>query len=104
MDIYLISPENDTVELSTDNGGSGADMINVSFANNTGNDITLQTSGIIPGVYNPEEGGGFSKLIGSNPNGLWRLIIVDDASSDYGVLHKATMSFKNDNPAISLEQ
>ncbi|GEM_PF-3403918 len=102
LDIYLISPENDTVELSTDNGGLGDDMINVSFAQNTGNDITLQTSGIIPGIYDPEESGGFSKFIGSNPNGLWHLFIVDDGSGDAGILHKATMSFKNDNPVISL--
>jgi len=103
LDIYLISPAGDTVELSTDNGGSGDDMVNVVFSDTSTNDITLQTAGIVSGVYNTEDALGFAGLYdGQNPNGAWSLWITDDVGGDNGVLVSWSMTFVDNSPMPSL--
>jgi subtilisin-like proprotein convertase family protein len=101
LDIYLISPSMDTLEVSTDNGGSGSNMFNVHFVNDNGNDITLQTSSIVSDNYLPEEAIGFKKFYGTNPNGAWHLWILDDIGSDVGTLHAASMEFEA-SPSVDL--
>jgi subtilisin-like proprotein convertase family protein len=99
LDIYLISPAGDTIELSTDNGGAGDDMVNVVFSDTSTNDITLQTSGILPGVYQTEDTLGFAGLYnGQDPNGAWSLYIDDDTGGDDGVLVSWSMTFVDNSP------
>ncbi|TNF24798.1 MAG: T9SS type A sorting domain-containing protein [Bacteroidetes bacterium] len=100
LDIYLISPAGDTIELSTDNGGSGENMFNVVFTDTATNDITLQTAGIIPGFYHPEDTLGFASLYnGQDPNGAWSLWVDDDLGGDDGILVRWSMTFRNNAPA-----
>lgn len=103
LDIYLISPAGDTVELSTDNGGSADNMSNVVFTDTSTNDITLQTSDIMPGYYHTEGSLGFAGLYnGQDPNGEWSLFIKDDAGGDDGTLISWSMSFADHSPTPTI--
>jgi subtilisin-like proprotein convertase family protein len=99
LDIFLISPAGDTVELSTDNGGAGDDIFGLVFTDTATNDITLQTVGILPGYYATEDTTGFAGLYnGQNPNGAWSLFIQDDAGGDDGTLLSWSMTFVDNSP------
>ncbi|MGB0917576.1 MAG: T9SS type A sorting domain-containing protein, partial [Flavobacteriales bacterium] len=99
LDIFLISPAGDTVELSTDNGGAGDNLSNLVFTDTATNDITLQTGDILPGIYHTEDVDGFAGLYdGQDPNGGWSLFIQDDAGGDDGVLHGWSMTFVDNSP------
>ncbi|MCF8276413.1 MAG: T9SS type A sorting domain-containing protein [Flavobacteriales bacterium] len=103
LDIYLISPAGDTVELSTDNGGSLNDMSNVVFSDTSSNDITLQTDDIMPGVYHTEDSLGFAGLYnGQDPNGAWTLFVRDDTGGDEGTLMSWSMTFVDYSPTPEL--
>jgi len=93
LDITLVAPDGTTVELSTDNGGSGANY-GSSCANGTRFDDAAPvrvSAGSAPfaGAYQPE--GLLSALIGkagSAVNGVWTLRVSDDNNySDSGRLH-----------------
>jgi subtilisin-like proprotein convertase family protein len=103
LDIFLISPAGDTLELSTDNGGSADNMSNVVFTDTSDNDITLQTVDIAPGFYAPEDTAGFAGLYnGQDPNGAWYLWIVDDTGGDVGNLLSWSMTFEDNAPVPTL--
>ena len=97
LDISLRAPDGTEVELSTDNGGSGDDYTGTCF-NMSGVDgnITAATAPFT-GTYVPEGNlGTFNN--GQDPNGVWTLIICDDASGDTGTLNSWEITFGN-NPA-----
>jgi subtilisin-like proprotein convertase family protein len=103
LDMFLISPAGDTVELSTDNGGSGDNMVGVVFTDTASSNITSQTAGIAPGYYAVEDTAGFAGLYnGQDPNGGWTLWINDDTGGDNGELVKWSMTFRNNNPSPEL--
>ena len=92
LDIYLESPNGVSVELSTDNGSSGD---NYGDSANCPTDVTTFdmgasgsiTAGSAPfvGSYKPE--GDFNSFNdGSDPNGVWKLRVCDDASGDVGTV------------------
>lgn len=92
LDIYLISPNNVMVELSTDNGGSGDNYGNpancpaqtTTFTMDATTSITVGVSPFI-GSYLPE--GNLNDFHdGSDPNGIWVLRICDDAAGDLGIV------------------
>lgn len=74
LDISLIAPNGSTINLSSDNGGSGSNYINTVF---TASGLISIISGTAPftGNYTPEEP--FSNLSGSAV-GNWTLKVVDD--------------------------
>ena len=88
LDISLISPNGTTVELSTDNGGSGNDYINTVFDSEASN--TIQ-SGSPPftGTFIPE--GDLTALNGENSAGTWTLNVFDDAGGDGGSIDEFTL-------------
>jgi hypothetical protein len=99
IDLYLISPAGDTVELSTDNGGTGDNMFNVVFSDTATNDITLQTDGIADSIYHTEEVDGFASLYdGQDPNGSWSVVAVDDLGGFSGSLLGWSMTFVDNSP------
>lgn len=105
LDMYLISPAGDTVELSTDNGGAADNMVNVVFTDTSSNDITLQTTDILPGYYQTEDSLGFAGLYnGQDPNGAWTLWIQDDAGGDDGEIVSWSMTFQDNSPTPVLTQ
>lgn len=82
MDISLIGPNGMIVDLTSDNGGGGANFTNTTISSAG---VTSITSGSAPftGVFLPE--GTMSNLY-SIPNGDYTFFMVDDAGGDLGVL------------------
>jgi subtilisin-like proprotein convertase family protein len=103
LDIYLISPEGDSLEISTGNGGSGDNMYNVVFTDSVSTSIATQTAGILPGYYTIEDTAGFAALYnGQDPNGPWTLWIDDNVGGDDGQLISWTLTFRDNSPQPQL--
>ncbi|HNB50768.1 MAG TPA: proprotein convertase P-domain-containing protein, partial [Anaerolineales bacterium] len=89
LDIYLISPSGTKVTLTTDNGGANDNV----FDGTTWDDQWVgpsvgdyvYTNNTIALNMSPEEAMG--AFIGENPNGIWKLVIHDDAADDTGTLY-----------------
>lgn len=96
--IWLKSPDNTLVELTSHNGGGDDNYFNTCFTMDASTSIT---NGAPPytGIYLPEGNlGDFNN--GQNPNGLWQLVIVDEYPyADFGDLHHWVLSFSHDAAA-----
>ena len=93
LDIYLISPFGETVEIMTDKGDSVA-IVNMDLIfSDAGAPLPPDGDPLTPGVYAPEAGSGdFSKYNGSSGGtDAWELIIIDDSSDDQGNLVSYTL-------------
>lgn len=88
VDLTLRSPNNTTIELSTDNGSSGDHFTNTHFTDDA---ATAITDGVPPynGSYQPEQP--FSGFNGGPANGNWLLTATDDLSGIAGNLHEFTL-------------
>ncbi len=87
LDVWLVSPyEEMTVTLFTDVGSSGQNFQDTLLDDQATTPIGNGTAPFI-GSYIPQEP--LSAFNGLNPNGIWQLIVIDDASGDYGRLFKA---------------
>ncbi len=75
LDIYLISPGGQFLELSTDNGGSGDNYTNTCFTPVAVSEIA---NGNAPFSGNFSPDGDWSELAGSASNGQWKLQVTDD--------------------------
>ena len=92
VDMFLVDPSNNTVELSTDNGGSGdnygSGTNSCSGTPTTFNDsaATSITAGVAPfaGLFKPEQP--LSNLLGDPSAGTWKLRVTDDATADTGTI------------------
>ncbi len=88
LDIYLISPYGDSLELSTDNGGSGDNYIGTVFDDQAALSI-VSGSAPFTGFFRPEGyPPGFGAWNGMDPDGDWVLMVADDFSGDDGTLHQ----------------
>ena len=78
VSLWLRAPNGILLELSTFNGGNGADYVQTCFRPNATSSIT---SGIAPftGSFQPE--GSWNILNGSDINGNWTLLIADENNS-----------------------
>ncbi len=86
LNIFLIAPNNIVIELSTNNGGSGKNFDNCLFNNNSSTKISVGKAPF-SGSFKPEGSLGLLNSIGLNPNGDWRLMIVDTKrNKDTGTL------------------
>ena len=94
LDIFLIAPDGTSVELSTDNGGTGEDMINTVFDDEASSPIT-GGSAPFTGSFQPE--GSLSDFDGLSSLGDWTLSITDDANADGGELQSWTLQLCSDN-------
>ena len=94
LDIYLISPFGETVEVMTDKGDSvGIVNFNLIF-NDAGIALPSDLDGLANNsTYDSEDtSGGFSKYIGnSGGTDAWELIIIDDSEGDQGNLVSYTL-------------
>ena len=92
LDIYLIDPAGNVVELTTDNGGSGENFTETIFVQTASNSIASVSVSDAPftGEYRPE--GDLTSLYESSPNGTWTLRITDDANGDVGTLDAWTLT------------
>lgn len=82
LDIYLRSPNDQVFVISTDNGGSNDNYVNVSFVDTAANLPPTAAAIQSNGFYRPE-GNLFNTYTGPM-QGLWRLYVVDDATGDVG--------------------
>ncbi|HEY3294128.1 MAG TPA: T9SS type A sorting domain-containing protein [bacterium] len=91
--MYLITPWNDTLELSTANGNSGQNYSNTVFDDQASTSIT---TGYPPywGSYRPEEF--LSAVNGHNAAGIWQILIRDAQASYGGYLNCACLEFQYD--------
>ncbi len=107
LDVFLISPSGVSVELTTDNGGSGDDygILNGNCDSATVFRMSAAssiTSGSAPfaGEFQPE--GDFADFEdGSDPNGTWILSICDDVGGDVGTLQYFALGFTTAPACIS---
>ncbi|MEX1188043.1 MAG: GEVED domain-containing protein, partial [Bacteroidia bacterium] len=100
LDLYLEGPDGSVVELSTDNGGAGANygIYNIGDCSQTAlftmSAVTPIAGSIAPfvGSYLPEgDLNDFNQ--GTNPNGLWRLRACDDFAGDIGTIQFFKLNF-----------
>lgn len=100
IDMYLISPGGQFIELTTDNGGSGNNYTNTCFS------PTATTKISFPGPYAPSSAAPFTGdwqpegvwsdlWDGTFPsNGTWQLQIIDDQTGFSGTLLDWSMTFE----------
>ncbi|NOT36065.1 MAG: HYR domain-containing protein, partial [Saprospiraceae bacterium] len=118
IDMYLVSPTGQILELSTDNGGAGDNYINTIFCDTALSNIT---AGVAPftGLFRPE-GTLTASICGTTitptvpnitsfttSNGTWQLVIKDDIGADIGTMSAWSLTFEaiadietNNNPNI----
>lgn len=100
LDIFLISPGGQFVELSTDNGGSGNNYEQTCFTLDATTPINFpgpvapNTAPPFTGNWLPE--GTWSDLWdGEYPtNGTWQLLLIDDGQGFQGTLNEWSITFK----------
>lgn len=84
LDLFLQAPGGSpSIELSTDNGGSGANYSNTVFDDQALNSI-VSGSAPFTGTFSPE--GQLSNVNGLAANGGWALSVTDDAAGSSGTL------------------
>jgi subtilisin family serine protease/subtilisin-like proprotein convertase family protein len=83
LDVYLLAPSGQKVELFTDVGGDGNNFTNTVLDDAATTAITVGTAPFT-GTFRPE--GKLADFNGVNANGVWTLQIIDDAGGDVGSL------------------
>lgn len=93
LDLSLIAPDGTTIDLSSDNGGTGDDYgageTDAERTTFSDSGATAITAGIAPfrGTFRPEQAlVVFRGKSGVEVNGAWRLRITDDAGGSLGTL------------------
>ncbi|MGB3078950.1 MAG: proprotein convertase P-domain-containing protein, partial [Saprospiraceae bacterium] len=105
LDIFLVAPNGQTLELSTDNGGGNDNFTNTVFCDGAATNIT---AGAAPftGNFKPEGSltvencgivvtptittlGAFTAA----QNGTWKVLILDDAGGDVGTMLSWSITF-----------
>ncbi len=94
VEIRLRAPNGATIELSTDNGGSGDDYTNTCFSPSATNPIT-GGSPPFTGSWIPE--GDWNDLVGSPITGNWTLLVADDQNGFGGEFIDWSITFNSTN-------
>jgi uncharacterized repeat protein (TIGR01451 family) len=109
LDILLVSPDGTSIVLLSDAGGNYA-ITNVALTFSNAAPATLPASArIVSGTYRPTDyapddlfvapappaprAADLAAFNGQNPNGTWRLFIMDDAAGDHGRLDGWRLNF-----------
>ena len=99
LDFRLIPPNGINqatgIRVSTDNGGSGNNYSNTCFTMDANTSIE-EGNAPFNGDFIPEgnnNGINFDNLVGESADGVWTLLIRDDAFLDYGVLNSWSLDF-----------
>ncbi len=94
--ISLVAPDGTTVELTSNNGGSGDDYGTSCGGRTTFDDAAAATitagAGPFAGAFRPEQPlSAFAGKSGAAVNGTWKLRITDTAGLDVGTLQCWTL-------------
>jgi cysteine-rich repeat protein len=89
LDITLIPPVGLALDVSSDNGSSGANYTNTVLDSTCASPVA---NGAAPftGCYSPETS--FNTLVGQSPAGTWTLKVADDFAVDTGTLQNWTLA------------
>lgn len=100
LNIDLIAPDNSTINLINQRGGSGDNFIGTVLDPTASVNISsiVNTNAPFTGTYAPEQS--FNLLTGG-VNGDWQLQIADLYIGDVGVLYKWTLIFEVNNYIVS---
>lgn len=101
LEITLISPEGTSLDLSSDNGGSGDNFTNTVFQDGGGNIVQGSAGAPFTGVFEPEGGTFASTFAGEEVNGNWTLSICDDAGGDTGTLLDFSLTLSTEALVVS---
>jgi len=94
LDVYLIAPGGQILELMTDCGANGKNFTQTCFTPTATRSIAAATAAEAPftGEWQPE--GPWSDLWGSPVNGTWRLVLKDDQNGFIGTLQRWSITFE----------
>ncbi len=106
ISVYLIAPNGQIVDLSTNNGFFGTGYSNVCFTPTATNLMGVNPNATIPAnsTWRPEDPNGFADIYGSAINGQWTLRIVHTTAASSGGQTGRLVSFNitfNDPTAVS---
>jgi len=101
LDIYLTSPADTEVILTTDNG-SGSDNLYVIFKDDASTSITSDSDTHTTVVERSPEGS-LSDFNDENSQGTWTLKICDDAGRDEGTYSYATLTIEGNLLSIAVD-
>lgn len=93
LTLTLISPAGTRVTLSRELGSTADDVFNGSVWDDAAPTPVVDysfTSGVTATPIAPEAA--FGKLAGENPNGVWTLEVIDDASGDVGSINSWSLA------------
>lgn len=100
LNLSLVGPDGTSIDLSSDNGGSGSNFTNTTFDDEA---LVSIKNGVAPftGSFKPEQP--LSTYDVKDINGNWILKIQDDAVSQYGILQDwcITMNYFDVSVGIS---
>ena len=97
LTMRLVSPDGTSTLLIDRRGGSGDNFVNTCLTMNAPARIA-QGAAPFTGLFRPEQSLNGANN-GQNPNGLWRLCIVDGIRSDDGILNSFSITFGANPPA-----
>lgn len=92
LDILLVAPNGEFLELTSDNGLNGSNYTGTCFTPTATTIITDAPGPPYTGEWLPESD--WSVLYGSPINGTWQLVMRDDTPGFTGTLHNWTIIFK----------
>jgi gliding motility-associated-like protein len=92
LSVSLRSPDGTVIDLTSGNGGTGANYENTCFVASGAPAITTGTAPFT-GNFTPEQP--FSALSASAINGTWSVIVKDTKANNSGLLKGWSISFKN---------
>lgn len=100
LDIFLQSPDGNSIEISTDNAGDDANMPAVCFSMTSSIAVSAATTFLDIDVIPEDNLGELNN--GQFAPGLWQLCITDDTEGNSGELHSWKLLF-GENPPAPLE-
>lgn len=97
LQIWLVAPDGDSVQLFNRHGGSGDNLVSTVFDDSAAASISTGTAPFT-GTWRPIAP--LSTLIGKNPNGTWNLRIRDNAGGDVGTLTSWSLTLSTSSDVV----